>query len=352
VYAGLQKLANPAYLDPQSPTSVVGQTQALRHSSPIGPLLGLSLHAPSLVGLMIAFGELAAGTGVLLGLWTRVAAVGGMLLSLTFFLTVSWSTTPYYYGSDIVFFFAWSVFAGLGAGGVLSVDGWLRHRARLRSGLPPSQPSFVVEASRLRSMCGNERSCGLKRGTSCAGIANCPRLDKADRDPLLRADLDRRQLLLGARAVGIVGAGALGLGGATALIGRFFHSNRANGPLSSVRRPTSVATPASKKPGTAQGTAIGNTSAVPVGQAGRFIDPKTGGQAWLVRPASNQFVAFSATCTHAGCTVGFDAGTMEFVCPCHGGSFSARTGQVLGGPPPSPLPSIPVHIVNGTIRVD
>src|SRR5581483_7244020 len=97
-YAGLQKLANPTYLNPANPSSVVGQMRLLRHVSPIGPLLGLSLHAPTLVGLLIAFGELAVGVGVLLGLWTRLAAVGGMALSLTFLLTVSWRTTPYYYG--------------------------------------------------------------------------------------------------------------------------------------------------------------------------------------------------------------------------------------------------------------
>src|SRR5205807_2574210 len=114
VYASLQKLANPTYLDSHNPASVVGQMRSLQHTSPIGPLLGLSLHAPTLVGLLIASGELAVGVGVLLGLFTRLAALGGMALALTFFLTVSWSTTPYYYGSDIVFVFAWSVIAAFG----------------------------------------------------------------------------------------------------------------------------------------------------------------------------------------------------------------------------------------------
>src|SRR5947208_615975 len=75
------------------------------------------------------FGELAVAAGIIAGLWTRLAAVGGMLLSLTFFLTVSWSTTPYFYGSDLVFIFAWSVFAMCGAGGVLSLDAWIDARA-------------------------------------------------------------------------------------------------------------------------------------------------------------------------------------------------------------------------------
>jgi Rieske Fe-S protein len=71
-----------------------------------------------------------------------------------------------------------------------------------------------------------------------------------------------------------------------------------------------------------------------------------------VHPSGNTFVAFSAVCTHAGCTVEFDSSSMEFVCPCHGGTYDAKTGHVLAGPPPSPLPAIPVHLVNGEIRVD
>jgi nitrite reductase/ring-hydroxylating ferredoxin subunit len=42
----------------------------------------------------------------------------------------------------------------------------------------------------------------------------------------------------------------------------------------------------------------------------------------------------------------------EFVCPCHGRIYSARTGDVLGGPPPSALPAIPVTVANGRLYVD
>ena len=151
VYAALQKLANPNYLRASSPTSVVSQMKALESSSPIGGLLRLSLHAPTLVGLMIAFGELAVAVGVLAGLWTRLAAVGGMLLSLTFFLTVSWATTPYYYGSDIAFLFAWSVLATCGAGGVLSLDAWIEARAaaaapRVETGVDEVRRKILIGA--------------------------------------------------------------------------------------------------------------------------------------------------------------------------------------------------------------
>jgi Rieske Fe-S protein len=46
--------------------------------------------------------------------------------------------------------------------------------------------------------------------------------------------------------------------------------------------------------------------------------------------------ALSATCTHLGCRVAYDAETERFACPCHGGYYD-RSGRVVAGPPPSPL---------------
>ena len=62
-----------------------------------------------------------------------------------------------------------------------------------------------------------------------------------------------------------------------------------------------------------------------------------------------QWRAFSAVCTHAGCTVDFTGSSIY--CPCHGGSFSPSNGSVLGGPPPSPLPEYGVTIQAGTLYV-
>src|SRR3954469_18775088 len=128
-FAGLQKLANPAYLDGSSPLSVQATIHSLQHQSPIGFLLAASGHAPKLVGVLIALGELAVGLATLLGLWVRLAAIGGLSLAATFFLTVSWQTRPYYYGSDIVFMAAWTVPLIRGAWDGPTVDGWIRRRA-------------------------------------------------------------------------------------------------------------------------------------------------------------------------------------------------------------------------------
>lgn len=57
----------------------------------------------------------------------------------------------------------------------------------------------------------------------------------------------------------------------------------------------------------------------------------------VIRTSSTVFDALSATCTHAGCTVGYDSGSRAVVCPCHGGTYNPATGAVISGPPPSAL---------------
>jgi len=61
-------------------------------------------------------------------------------------------------------------------------------------------------------------------------------------------------------------------------------------------------------------------------------------------------VVVSATCTHLGCTVKWNAEADEFQCPCHGGRF-APDGTVLGGPPPKPLARIAAEERDGEIHV-
>jgi thiosulfate dehydrogenase [quinone] large subunit len=316
-FAGLQKLANPSYLDASKPTSVAGQMRLLRHSSPIGALVNASLHAPVLVGLLIALGELAVGVGTLLGLFARLAAVGGVLLSLTFFLTVSWNTTPYYYGSDIVFVFAWLTLFAVGTGGVLSLQTWVRSLAAA---------DVPTRTGRMR--------------------------------PRPQGEIDRRTVLYTGVTVGAVAGGTAVLAGLTAALGRAaHHSGRATGgnalpPPAGSPLVSATATPGGSATGQASGTPIGSASDVPAGQARSFTDPKSGDPAWVVHPSGTTFVAFDAICTHAGCSVQFDSGSLQFVCPCHGGVYDAQSGQVVSGPPPAPLRQIPLTVVDGQLRAN
>ena len=57
----------------------------------------------------------------------------------------------------------------------------------------------------------------------------------------------------------------------------------------------------------------------------------------IIRTSASTFHALSAICTHAGCTVMYDASRSDILCPCHGGTYNATTGAVIAGPPPSGL---------------
>lgn len=53
--------------------------------------------------------------------------------------------------------------------------------------------------------------------------------------------------------------------------------------------------------------------------------------------------AMSATCTHLGCQVQWDAAAKHFKCPCHGGVYAA-SGAVISGPPPRALDVVEARI--------
>src|SRR5580658_6869580 len=122
VYAGVMKLSNPNFFRRSSPTSIQAQMAAASHTSPIAFLVSPLSHVAVLLGLVIAIGEVAVGVGTLVGLWGRVAAVGGAILSFTLFLVVSFHDSPFFTGADIVFFFAWIPLILAGSGSRLSVD--------------------------------------------------------------------------------------------------------------------------------------------------------------------------------------------------------------------------------------
>lgn len=75
-----------------------------------------------------------------------------------------------------------------------------------------------------------------------------------------------------------------------------------------------------------------------------------GSAAVLVRKRGGALAAFSAVCTHLGCIVQWEKDKQDFLCPCHGGHFSAD-GDVTAGPPPKPLKKLPVTMAGGNIVV-
>jgi nitrite reductase/ring-hydroxylating ferredoxin subunit len=93
------------------------------------------------------------------------------------------------------------------------------------------------------------------------------------------------------------------------------------------------------------GTRVASASAVRPGEAITITAP--GGPALLVRSADGGVSGFGATCTHAGCEVGWSGGTL--VCPCHGAEFDSRTGAPTRGPAREPLPVLDVRERDGQL---
>jgi thiosulfate dehydrogenase [quinone] large subunit len=308
VYAGVSKLFDVHYLDPSSPLGVHAQMLHAAATSPIGGLVSLSAEHATITGLLIAFGEIAAGLGALLGLLTRLAALGGLLLAFSFFLTVSWSTRPYYFGADIVFAFAWTPLVIAGDGGLLSVTAWLRAAARQQLGLAP-EPT-------------------------------------ARETVVVRNEVERRAVVRSAGVAAVIGAVSVIGGSVLALVRRPSTAAAATpAPTPKPSATASGAAPSATASPTATGKVIAAAASVPVGSSKSFTGPD-GAPAFLLHPAADTFLAFSAICSHQGCPVSYVG--PGFQCPCHGATYD-QNGQVTGGPAPSPLTKIPVKVTGGSV---
>jgi rieske iron-sulfur protein len=75
----------------------------------------------------------------------------------------------------------------------------------------------------------------------------------------------------------------------------------------------------------------------------RFAEGTYGGETRMEYTVSG-YAAYSKVCTHAGCMVA-DRDETTLVCPCHSGRFDPLSGAaVTGGPPPRPLPQLPITL--------
>ncbi len=82
--------------------------------------------------------------------------------------------------------------------------------------------------------------------------------------------------------------------------------------------------------------------------AGLYFDyPTRNDPAVLLRSSDGEYRAYSRRCTHAGCSVDFDASSRCLKCPCHQGTFDARMGHVMFGPPRKPLDEIVLQVRAG-----
>ena len=143
--------------------------------------------------------------------------------------------------------------------------------------------------------------------------------------------IDRRTVI---RSAGVVGVGAVGAATLAACGGS-----------------SDTATPTSKAAGSAggsAGSAAGGIKAtdIPVGGGTVFEATKV----VVTQPTAGEFKAFSAVCTHKGCTVAkVENGTID--CPCHGSKYDMTTGAVKNGPATAPLPAKTAKVSGGSITI-
>lgn len=373
-FAGMQKLANPNFFNPKSPISIQSQIVAYQRFSPLHLVLHILAPYAAVVGVILALSEIAVGLGLSTGVLPRLAAAGGMLISFSLFLTVSFHANPYYTGADIVFFFAMTPIAIAGTGGIFSLSTFLRRKYGL--------PTEIVVASgfqMIQQTCGmyDNGNCTGQSGSPC-GVRSCPILFSAPLDtialnPENSGKVQRREFLTHISAVGVLGTVGLGSGIATAFFGRKFKNpntptytstsalNQPDSSSGGITTSTTTTTMPSNtgttepsipsKPLPKGASEIGNTSELAIGKVASFVDPVTKSPAYILRPTSTKYVAFSAICPHAGCTVQYDPnGT--FVCPCHGSTFDSLTGAVEIGPAAKGLTPIPITISSNLIYAD
>jgi thiosulfate dehydrogenase [quinone] large subunit len=300
LYAGIDKLLDAGFLDPASPTSIQAQMTGFARGSPLGELIRLAQPEAAAVGLLIAVAEIAIGLGALSGLAYRIAAIGGALLSILFFLTVSWTIRPFYLGSDLPYAVGWLTLAIAGHGGLL-VPRWLTGGSPVPSG----------------------RAAGQRRVAP---------VESPGRRALLQTGL----LALGAVAVASLAV-----------------PMRMLGLEHGVAAPTSGPAPApSGSAAPLTGRVIARTADVDRRGSADFTVPfdapsplPAGDPGVIVRLSDGSYVAFDAVCPHAGCTVAWSASDSTLLCPCHGAAFDpARAGSVLAGPAEQPLAVLPIVV--------
>ena len=71
----------------------------------------------------------------------------------------------------------------------------------------------------------------------------------------------------------------------------------------------------------------------------------------LIRRADGSYRAFSAVCTHLGCTVQYKGDEHMIWCACHNGRYDLE-GRNVSGPPPKPLEPYLVHEEGDDIIVE
>ncbi|MEU5806447.1 MULTISPECIES: Rieske (2Fe-2S) protein [unclassified Streptomyces] len=154
----------------------------------------------------------------------------------------------------------------------------------------------------------------------------------------------RRRTVLAAGAAGLAGAALSGCGadGGSEASG----AQDAPAPAGSQAGAPAPAGSAAAPAPAGGGKALARTADIPVGGGKVFKDQKV----VVTQPTAGQFKAFSATCTHAGCSVA-SVTDGNIVCPCHQSLFKVSDGSPAGGPATRPLAPAKITVAGDSITL-
>jgi Rieske Fe-S protein len=147
-----------------------------------------------------------------------------------------------------------------------------------------------------------------------------------------------------ARRAVVAGTGILAVSTALAACSSYGNSAPPASPAPAASPTPEAAPSATAAYAPLAGERLGSTGDIPVGGGTVFAGQKV----VVTQPAPGTFKAFSAVCTHRGCTVNkVAAGTID--CPCHGSKYAVADGSVVRGPAPRPLPERQITVSGGMI---
>ena len=255
IYAGWYKATDPGFLTKGAKGYIGSQLAGIPTTSPLHFAIQKMVEHADLMGLFVMISEFAIGLATLTGFMLVYASLGGLFMSLTLWLTLSWAVTPYFLGSDSAYVIMWAVLLG----------------------------SIFKKSGRLR----------------------LPQLSE-------RREVLTLALLGGLSIIGVIA-------------GKSFKREVKNLASSS------------------SSNAIAKVSEIAIGTSINIVD-NVGAPAIIFRTKSGVY-AYSAVCTHQGCTVEFDKNSSHLICPCHGAEFDpANSAKVLAGPTNTPLPKVKISV--------
>jgi len=71
---------------------------------------------------------------------------------------------------------------------------------------------------------------------------------------------------------------------------------------------------------------------------------------YITKDQRNQLSVLSSICPHLGCTVPWNKEKKQFICPCHGGTFSAD-GSRFSGPSQRGMDTLETSVQDGQLQV-